>query len=424
MAKACAKNEKINIGVVGLGARGSFLLDLLLQMPDVNVVAVSDLYKDRIEAGQKAAEKLGLATPKGFEDYRHILDLKGIDALITPSSWQSHVRICLDSMDAGIYVATEVGGATSLHECWQLVDKYEATKVPCMMLENCCYGREEMTILKMVRMGLFGQLLHCEGGYCHDLREEICMGAEKRHYRLENFRHRNGEIYPTHELGPIAKYLGINRGNRMVSLVAMASKALGLNAWAKEHRGEKDPLATARFNEGDVVTTMIKCANGETIYLKHGCSLPRPYSRMNVVEGTKGIWMEDKHSISIEGITKKSKQEWDPETWEDLNDYYAKYEHPLWVKYRKTGIMGGHGGMDGLVLRAFLTAVRNKTQTPIDVYDTAAWMAVTPLSEESIAKGSMPVDVPDFTHGDWMNPRPVVSGPYCLDEDKPVKAII
>ena len=357
--------------------------------------------------------------PKGFTDYRKMLEMKELDAVITPSSWTSHVRVCLDSMDAGKYVATEVGGATSVEECWSLVRKYEETKVPCMMLENCCYGREELTILHMIRMGLFGEVVHAEGGYCHDLRSEICMGAEARHYRLENFRHRNGEIYPTHEIGPIAKYLNINRGNRMVSLVAMASKSVGLNDWAKRNRGEDDPLAKARFNEGDIVTTMIRCANGETISLKHGCSLPRPYSRCNVVEGTRGLWMEDKHAISIEGIT-KNQGGWDPECWEDLDNYYDRYEHPLWVKYRENGIFGGHGGMDGLVLRAFLCAVKKGTQTPIDVYDTAAWMAITPLSEESIAMGSLPVPIPDFTHGDWINPRPIVPGPYCLDEDAPI----
>ncbi len=421
--KTVSANDKLNVAVVGLGARGSFLLSLLLQMPDVNIVGVCDLYKDRMQDGQKATVKAGQPKPKGSLDYRDLLDIKGLDAVITPSSWTSHVRICLDAMDAGVYAATEVGGATSLEECWELVRKYEETRVPCMMLENCCYGREEMTILRMIRMGLFGDVVHCEGGYCHDLREEICQGKEIRHYRLENFRHRNGELYPTHELGPIAKYLNINRGNRMVSLVAMASKSLGLNQWAAKHRGKNDPLAKCQFNEGDIVTTMIKCANGETIYLKHGCSLPRPYSRCNVVEGTKGIWMEDKHSISIEGLT-KHQGGWNPEVWEDLDNFYAKYEHPLWVKYREKGIMAGHGGMDGLVLRGFLTAVRNKTQTPIDVYDTASWMCITPLSETSIACGSAPVEIPDFTHGDWINPRPIVHGPYCLDEDAPVDEIL
>ena len=421
--KNISANDKLNVAVVGLGARGSFLLDLLLTMPDINVVGVSDLYEDRTEAGQAAVVKAGQRKPKGSTEYRDLLDLKGLDAVITPSSWTSHVRICLDCMDAGVYVGTEVGGATSLEECWELVRKHEATCVPCMMLENCCYGREELTILRMIRMGLFGEVIHCEGGYCHDLRQEICQGKEIRHYRLENFRHRNGELYPTHELGPIAKYLNINRGNRMVSLVSMASKARGLSLWAAKHRGKNDPLAKCVFNEGDIVTTMIKCANGETIYLKHGCSLPRPYSRCNVVEGTKGIWMEDKHAISIEGIT-KHQGGWNPEVWEDLDKFYAKYEHPLWVKYRETGIMAGHGGMDGLVLRGFFTAVRNHTQTPIDVYDTAAWMSITPLSEASIANGSLPVEIPDFTHGAWINPRPIVRGPYCLDEDAPVEEII
>ena len=415
--------DKLNIGVIGVSGRGMGLLENILTMPDINVIAVCDLYEDRVQAAQKKAEEMGRPTPKGFTDHRALLEMKDLHAVITPSSWTSHVQVCLDAMDAGVYVGTEVGGATSVQECWDLVHKYEQTKVPCMMLENCCYGREEMTILHMIRLGLFGEVIHCEGGYCHDLRDEICSGVENRHYRWNNFIHRNSELYPTHELGPIAKYLNINRGNRMLSLVSMASKSRGLHDWITKHRPADHPAQSQVFNEGDIVTTMIKCANGETITLKHGCSLPRPYSRCNVVEGTRGLWMEDKHSISIEGIT-EHKDSWDPEVWEDLDNYYDKYEHPLWIKYRENGIFGGHGGMDGLVLRAFFLAAKNGTQTPIDVYDTAAWMAITPLSEDSIAMGSLPVPIPDFTHGMWINPRPIVKGPYCLDEDGPVDEIL
>jgi len=387
------------------------------------VIAVSDLYEDRVADAQQIAKKAGKKAPKGFADYHDLLSMKGLDAVISPSSWQNHYRICMDCMDAGIPVGVEVGGVTSLEECWDLVRKHEATHVPCMMLENCCYGRKEMTILHMIRLGLFGEVVHAEGGYCHDLRHEICTGIEERHYRWSNFIHRNGELYPTHELGPIARYLNINRGNRMVSLVSMASKSVWLHDWIARNRPAKHPSQKQVFNEGDIVTSMIKCANGETITLKHGCSLHRPYSRGNVVEGTRGIWMEDKNAISIEGLTAHN-DSWDPETWEDLDKFYDKYEHPLWKTYAKKGLVGGHGGMDGLVLRAFLTAVKNNTPTPIDIYDMVSWLAITPLSEDSIVNGSAPVAIPDFTHGLWMNPRPVVHGPYSLDVDEKVEDIL
>ncbi|MBO7535001.1 MAG: hypothetical protein J6T46_13510, partial [Victivallales bacterium] len=330
--------------------------------------------------------------------------------VITPSSWTSHADVCIASMDAGKYAATEVGGATSVEQCWELVRTSERTKKPCMLLENCCYGREELTIFNMVKQGLFGELVHAEGGYQHDLRDEICNGRENRHYRLANYSNRNGEVYPTHELGPIAKCLNINRGNRMLTLTATASKARGLHEWIKNHRGEEYDLFNRQFTMGDVVTTVIKCAHGETITLTHDTSLPRPYSRGNRIEGTKGIWMEDKYAVYLEGVSPKA------DVWDSLNNYYEKYEHPLWKWYRTEGVKGGHGGMDYLVLRAYVEAVKAGTQTPIDVYDTAAWMAVTCLSEDSVAMGSMPVAIPDFTNGKWFQREPAVLGKYCLTE--------
>ena len=411
--------RSIKLAVVGCSGRGNGMMGLIAEMADVEVISVCDLYPDRVKNAQELFVKANRQRPKGYTDYRKMIDdgvKEGLEAVFCPSSWQSHVEICLYAMEAGLYVATEVGGAYSVQACWDLVHTSERTGMPCMLLENCCYGREEMAILNMVKKGLFGELVHAEGGYCHDLRSEIDNGKENRHYRLANFKHRNGELYPTHDLGPIAKYLDINCGNRMLTLTSMASKAVGLRAWARANRPEGDELRDYPFNEGDVVTTMIKCARGETIVLTHDCSLHRPYSRRNMLQGTKGIWMEDKHSVSIEGLTKSRKGYWDPECWQDLNDFWKKYDHPLWKKFQTAGVKGGHGGMDFLVLRAFFEAVQKRTQTPIDVYDTAAWMAITPLSEESIAMGSMPVPIPDFTNGKWIDPRPYVKGTYCLEE--------
>ena len=402
--------DSVRVAVVGVSGRGRGLLGLLLGMPDVEVIGVSDLYEDRLaRAKQDVIEKRG-NTPMASTDFRRLLEMKELDAVITPSSWTSHADVCIASMDAGKYAATEVGGAPSIEQCWELVRTSERTKKPCMLLENCCYGREELTIFNMVKQGLFGELVHAEGGYQHDLRDEICNGRENRHYRLANYSNRNGEVYPTHELGPIAKCLNINRGNRMLTLTATASKARGLHEWIKNHRGEEYDLFNRQFTMGDVITTVIKCAHGETITLTHDTSLPRPYSRGNRIEGTKGIWMEDKYAVYLEGVSPKA------DVWDSLNNYYEKYEHPLWKWYRTEGVKGGHGGMDYLVLRAYVEAVKAGTQTPIDVYDTAAWMAVTCLSEDSVAMGSMPVAIPDFTNGKWFQREPAVLGKYCLTE--------
>ena len=407
------QKKSVNLAVIGNSERGRMMLDLLLEMEDVNVVAVAECYEDRLKDAVERVIKAKGTKPVASTNYQDILTVKGLDGVFTPSSWTSHVQICLDAMDAGVYAATEVGGATSIQQCWELVRTSERTGIPCMLMENCCYGREEMTVLNMISKGLFGELVHAEGGYRHDLRDEVCLGHVNRHYRLDNYLNRNGDVYPTHDVGPICKYLNVNRGNRMISLCSMASKSCGMEAWAAEHLAEKPALAELQgkdFALGDVVVTNIKCAHGETITLFHDTSLPRPYSRCNLLQGTKGIWSEEKRSVYFPAISRK------PHTWEPLEKYFAKYEHPLWKKFRSYGVRGGHGGMDFLVLRGFVEAIKKQTQTPIDVYDTAAWMAITALSEESVAMGGHPVAIPDFTNGKWIKREPVVEGTYCLEK--------
>lgn len=404
--------RKVKMGVMGVGCRGTSLLGLLLQMDDVEIVGVSDLYQDRVDAAVKMIVEKGRKAPKTSLDYRDILEIKDLEGIFAFSSWTSHAPIILDAMEAGKYVATEVGGACSIEQCWELVRTSRRTGMPCMFLENSCYGRENMTVLNMVKKGLFGELVHAEGGYRHDLRDEISLGHVKRHYRLDNYLHRNGDVYPTHDLGPIAKILDINRGNRMLSLVSVASKAVGLNAWNKTHPGADQDYTQTRFTMGDVITTVIKCAHGETITLFHDTSLPRPYSRANRLQGTKGVWQEDRkdiYSVYLEGISPKH------DAWDDFNDYYDRYEHPLWVKYRQEGVKAGHGGKDWLTLRAYVEAVKNRTETPIDVYDAAAWMSITTLSEDSVAMGGAPVPIPDFTNGAWINRGKSPKGMYSLD---------
>lgn len=351
-----------------------------------------------------------------YLDYKEMIKRDDIKAVMICTTWITHSRIAIDCMKAGKHVGMEVGGAASIEECWQLVRTSEETGKFCMLLENCCYDRNEMAVLRMVREGLFGEIVHMEGGYRHDLRDEICLGRENRHGRLVNFKNRNGELYPTHQLGPISKLLHINRGNRLLTLTSMASKARGLNVWAKEHKGEDYDLSHYNFEEGDVVTTMIKCAHGETITLTHDCSLPRPYSRNYVVQGTKGIYSEDRKGIFLDGISPVDENEWNHK-WEDFDIYREKYEHPLWAKYSEDGIhANGHGGMDYLVISAFVESAMFDLEPPIDVYDTATWMAITCLSEQSVAMGSMPVPVPDFTNGKWIAREEPRRSIFCTEE--------
>ena len=392
--------EKVRVAVVGVGSRGRYMLEhCLLNMDNMCVTAVCDTYEDRTQWAAQKVEEVSGQKPFASTNWHDVLNPAFADAVLILSAWESHVPIAIEAMEKGIAVGMEVGGAYSLDQCWDMVRTYERTRTPFMFLENCCYGRIEMMVMRMVKQGLFGDVVHCEGGYCHDLRGEIAFGKENRHYRLRNYLHRNCENYPTHELGPIAQILGINRGNRFLSLVSMASSAKGMNTYAK-HNANVDPaLQTAQFAQGDVVTTIIKCANGETITLSLDTTLPRAYSRRFTVRGTLGMYMEDNNSIYLDtDFTEADHWDWSKQ-WNNANKYLEKYEHPVWEQYLKEGIRGGHGGMDGLVYDAFIEAVRNGTPCPIDVYDAAAWMAVTPLSETSIAKGGMPVEFPDFTNG-------------------------
>lgn len=404
----------IRMAVIGLGGRGCGQMETILQMPDVEVPVVCDEVPERVQKGQELVKKYRSYEPAGETSWKKALEHENLDAVMIMTSWETHIPIAIAAMKKGIRPGLEVGGATSVDECWNLVHVSEETGVPVMLLENCCYNKEEMTLLNMVRQGVFGEVVHCRGAYAHDLRDEIGEGDFKHHYRQRHFLARNAELYPTHELGPIAKYLNLNRGNRMVSLCSMASKAAGLHAWLKEHRPDS-PLAKAQVNEGDVVTTMIRCANGETILLTHDCTLPRPYSRGGQIQGTKGIWMEDNRSIYIDGRSPVDPEHW-THSWESDKAYMEEYCPELWKEYEAFGRRGGHGGMDYLVLRAFVESVQKQEVPPIDVYDTAAWMSITALSEMSIAQGSAMVSVPDFTSGRWLQEREEKpTGMYVLD---------
>ena len=407
----------VNIGFIGLSKRGSGLLGLLLNMKDVKICAVCDKYEDRVQNAVEKVKEVTGADVEGYLNYKDLLKRDDIEAVVIATSWQTHIRIAVDAMRAGKRPAMEVGGANSVAECWQLVQVSEETGIPCMMLENCCYGKEELTLLKMVKEGMFGELIHMEGAYGHDLREEVVCGIDNRHYRFRQFQRRNAELYPTHELGPIANMLDINRGNRFLSLVAMSSKARGLHDWAVANKPDSYE-ANVVWNEGDIVTTLIKCANGETIKLQHDNSLPRKYSRELRVQGTKGVYSELGDLIYIEASAKKEgEHDWSDElAWKKFHgDYIDQNCHPLWKWYENRGVEGGHGGMDYLVLRAFVESVRDQIDPPIDVYDCAAWMCITCLSEDSIALGSAPVAIPDFTGGRWLDREPDPATWYSLD---------
>ena len=399
-------NTAVKLGVIGLGPRAETLFATLrgFSQEEVQITAVCDINPERNKFTCELFQKNGLPVPKVYSDHKALLADKDVDAVLIPTSWNSHLGIATDAMKAGKYAGIEVGGASSIEELWQLVRNAEEFGGSCMMLENCCYGRNELLVMNLVRKGLFGEIVHCACGYEHDIAYELMDENGCTCERgFQNLR-RNGDLYPTHGLGPLAKILNINRGNRFLSIASFASKACGFRNYA-----QKVGSPMQDFAMGDVVTSVIKCANGETITLTHGVSLPRPYSRDGRVQGTRGIWLEDAKGIFIDGIS-ETRTEIDvagnpyySHIWDPVEKFYEEYDHPIWQEFRNNP-SGGHGGMDTLALRAFLDAVRNRTTPPIDVYDCAAWMAVTALSEASIAAGSAPIPFPDFTNGKWIYP--------------------
>jgi hypothetical protein len=409
------RGGKVRLGFIGVGLRGQNHLDLALLRNDVDVVAICDVQQNMIDSAKQRIKKAGKPAPVVVMDgpygYRRLLENKDIDAVIIATPWEWHTVMCIDAMNAKKYVGCEVITGMTIEECWQLVHTSERTGMPLMMLENVCYRRDVMAVMNMVRQGLLGEIIHLQGGYQHDLREIKFndgkqaqgggvefgeKGFSEAKWRTLHSVNRNGDLYPTHGIGPVAMMIDINRGNRFTELVSYASKARGLHQHIVKIGGANHPNANVEFKLGDVVTTMIKCANGETILLQHDTNLPRPYSLGFRVQGTKGIWMDLNNSLYIEGKSKEA------HTWEEATAWLEKYDHPLWKRYGNDAAGAGHGGMDWFVLNSFIESVKKKTATPQDVYDAVTWSAITPLSESSIRLGGETVDFPDFTQGQWM----------------------
>ena len=394
--------KKIRMGVIGLGGRGQGLTKTILACEEAEVIAVCDLYPDRMEKGAAIVKEIRGNDAAKYTDYRELLKNEDVDAVLVSSAWESHIKIAIAAMKAGKITAIEVGGAYDIQECWDLVHTYEQTRTPIMFMENCCFDKFELLALSLTRAGKLGQVVHCHGAYAHDLRDEITGGYVNRHYRLRNYKTRNCENYPTHELGPIAKILNINRGNRMVSLVSVASKSAGLKEFAKSDKCPDPSVRDYEWRQGDIVETIITCAGGETISLKLDTTLPRFYSREFTVRGTKGMAYAEPNMILVEGECNTHAYAENCNNTEKYNDYLPA----IWKNISKEELELGHGGMDYLEFKAFFKAILNNEEMPIDVYDGASWMAVTALSEASVAMGGMPQAFPDFTGGDWVLREP------------------
>ena len=356
--------KQVNMAVIGCGKRGFGLLkDILLNMKDVAIIGVCDLYPDRVErAAAKVEERTG-KRPFGSVNHEDILKMEALDAVLVSTSWETHVEVAIDAMKAGIPVALEVGGAYSIERLWEMVRVQENTRVPLMLMENCCFGKTELLGTALLRNGLLGELVHAHGCYGHYLCEEIANGDIKRHYRLRNYLMRNCENYPTHELGPIAKALNINRGNQMLSLVSVASKARGMEDYINRHADEYPELVGKEFRQGDIINTIITCADGSTVTLRLDTTLPRSYAREFTLRGTRGLYEQATNSVYLDG----EKEFWETdEYYRTVNNnatrYEADYLPDVWRNITPEDIASGHGGMDGIEFRVFVDTLKKRSR--------------------------------------------------------------
>ncbi len=416
---ASKKHNQVKLGFIGTGLRGQWVLALAAKYPEVHIPAICDVDESMIAGALKILKDAGKPKPRvyrsGDEDFRRMVSSEVLDGIYIATPWRWHHPMAISAMKNGMHVGTEVPAALSVADCWDLVNTSEQTGMHCMIMENVCYRRDVMAILNMVRKELFGELLHCQGGYQHDLRhvkfndgqqaygggvEFGEKGFSEARWRTQHSVVRNGDLYPTHGLGPVSPMLDINRGNRMLYLTSSASQARGLHKYIVDNAGPEHPNAKVKFNNGDIVTTVIKCAQGQTIVLNHDTNNPRPYSLNFRVQGTQGIWQKDARSLYIEGLSDQ------PHRWEDEEPYLEKYDHPLWQRFQDKAVGAGHGGMDFFIVRALIETLKGSPPV-IDVYDAVSMSVVTALSEESIARGSTAVNIPDFTRGRWQTNQPI-----------------
>ena len=411
--------RKVKLGFIGTGLRGQWMLWLAAKYPEVEIPAICDIDDGMINSALKILNDAGRPEPriykKNEEDFRSMLDIETMDGVYIATPWEWHHPMAIAAMKNGVHVGTEVPAALTVKECWDLVNVSESSGKFCMIMENVCYRRDVMAILNMVRQDMFGELLHCQGGYQHDLRhvkfndginpygggvEFGEKGYSEAKWRTQHSIDRNGDLYPTHGLGPVSSMLDINRGNRMLHLTSTASQPRGLHNYIVDKGGKDHPNAAIDFKCGDIVTTVIKCSQGQTIVLSHDTNSPRPYSLNFRVQGTQGIWQKDARSIYIEGVSEEEHR------WDKEDQYLTEYDHPLWKRFEDQAAGSGHGGMDFFILRAFIESLKG-AEPILDVYDAASMSVVSPLSEKSIRLGSASVKVPDFTRGKWKNNDPI-----------------
>lgn len=399
----------VRVGFIGVGERGVGAVRHFCHIDGVEIKAICDVHQEVLDRAVNIVTEKGFSQPSAYGNtdyaYRDMLDRDDIDLVIISTPWKWHTPMAVDAMNSGKHVFVEVPAATTVEEAWLLVDTAEKTQKNCMMGENVCYGRDELMVLNMVRQGLFGELLHGEAAYIHELRWQMKEIDHKTgSWRTGWHAKRDANLYPTHGLGPVAQYMNINRGDRFDYLTSVSSPARGRQAYAKREFPADHQRNKLKYIAGDMNTSMIKTKNGLSIMVQHDTTTPRPYSRHNLIQGTNGVFAGFPNRIALEEGSSQSFHQWD----HDMAPWYDKFDHPLWRKMgQEAERNGGHGGMDFLMFWRLVYCLRNGEALDQDVYDAAAWSVVTPLSEASVNDRGNSKDFPDFTRGLWKTAKPL-----------------
>ncbi|SHE44632.1 Oxidoreductase family, NAD-binding Rossmann fold [Mariniphaga anaerophila] len=405
---AAPKLETVRIGFVGLGNRGPGAVERMSNIEGVEITALCDKNPAGVERGQEILAKHGLPKAKEYtgseEIWKEMCQSQDVDLVYICTPWSMHTPMAVFAMESGKHAATEVPAAVTVEEAWQLVETSERTKKHCMMLENCCYDFFELLTLNMARQGFFGEILHTEGAYIHDLmKNNFGKNSYSDMWRLKENQHRNGDLYPTHGLGPVCQILNVNRGDKMDYLTSMSSFDFSMAKHAAELAAEDSFWNEFKTNEyrGNMNTTMIRTTKGKTIMIQHDVSSPRPYSRIHLVSGTKGVAQK----YPLPGKIAKGHSWFDADEMKVLEEQYTPKIVQLVGEMAKK--VGGHGGMDFIMDWRLIDCLRNGIALDQDVYDAALWSVIAPLSEWSVANRSDSIDIPDFTNGAWQNNKPV-----------------
>ncbi|MGJ5814411.1 Gfo/Idh/MocA family protein [Paludibaculum fermentans] len=410
--QGAAQDRPLRVGFLGTGNRGGALLGPVLRIPWVQVTALCDVDEAALAKGVDRVQSAGQPKPATFtgskEAYRRLVERNDVDAVIVATPWQYHVPMAVAAMKAGKAVGVEVPAAQTVEECWELLESRDKTGSPCMMLENWSFRRDNLAVLNMIRLGLLGEIVHCHCAHGND-----CVNRTPWYFdRQGNARwggeyliRRNCDQYPTHSLGPVLSWMDINCGDALDSIISVASRSLGINHYFEKTLGADNPAAKRHYAQGDIVSSVIRTKRGNTIVLNNDMQLPRPYDNRWMIQGTEGVYSEERNSIYLWRRSPKVHE------WEAFPPYQEKYDHTWWkpVKSNRPGVdqtAAGHGGTDPLLTYKYLEAVRDKQPLPLSLEDGLTMSVVVPLSQESIAGGSKPVSFPDFTRGRWQTAKP------------------